>query len=266
MASFLSKAKFQFVAMKYRGRSDTIVQTRYLGCPMLVRANEDVGQLIIAGIYETEDLGHLLANLRDGDVFFDVGANIGLFSLLCAHQFASVSIHAFEPIPLNASLFESSIHLNGFENITLNRICVGNSEGEIELSLASDSAYSSMLATGRKPVVRRLRTPITTLDGYASHARLQRIDVLKVDVEGAEKLVLEGGRGLLSDDTTRPRLILIELFDQNLEPFGTSIAEIVDLMSGLGYRGFVLERGQRRNLVEDLYNKIYNVFFELDKP
>lgn len=266
MASLLSKAKYRLVAMRYRGRGDRIVQTRYRGCPMLVRANEDVGQLIIAGIYETEEIGHLLENLQDRDVFIDVGANTGLFSLLCARRFSSVNIHAFEPVPLNASLFESSIHLNGFENITLNRSCVGNTEGEIELSLASDSAYSSMIATGRKPVVRRLRTPTITLDSYASRAGLGRIDILKVDVEGAEKLVLEGARGLLSDERTRPRLLLVELFDQNLQPFGTSIGEIVDLLAALGYRGYVLDKGRRRSLMRSHYNEIYNVFFELEKP
>lgn len=266
MASLLSKANYKLIAMRYRGRGDRIVQTRYRGCPMLVRANEDVGQLIIAGIYETEDLGHLLENVQDRDVFVDVGANTGLFSLLCAHRFSSVDIHAFEPVPLNACLFESSIHLNGFENITLNRSCVGSSEGETELSLASDSAYSSIIATGRKPVVRRLRTRTITLDSYASRAGLRRIDILKVDVEGAEKLVLEGARGLLGDERTRPRLILVELFDQNLQPFGTSIAEIVELLAAHGYRGYVIDKRQRRSLMPSHYNEIYNVFFEVEKP
>ncbi len=264
MASLYSKAKFRLIAMKYRGRGDVVVQTRYMGCQMLVRANEDVGQLIMSGIYENDDITYFLGKLADGDTFFDVGANIGLFSLLCAHKRASTSVHAFEPIPLNASLFEASIHLNGFENISLNRICVGNDDGEQELTLASDSAYSSLISTDRKATVRRLRTYVTTLDSYVAYAGIPRIDLMKVDVEGAEMMVLEGARGLLSDAQRRPRLVLIELFDQNLKPFGTSITRIVEFMSRLGYCGLVLENGQTRRLMPRHYNRIYNAFFELD--
>ena len=262
MASFLGRARFRILTIKYRGGGEVIVQAEYLGGRLLVRAKEDVGKLILAKSFETEELGYLLGQIHSEDIFFDVGANVGLFSVLVARRHATIVVHAFEPITLNAALCEASACINELTNVKVNRVCVGDTNGEIEFGIAADSAYSSIMDTGYKPVVRRVRVPVTTLDHYVAEQAVARIDVLKVDVEGAERMVLSGGARLLSDPDRGPRLVLLELWESHLAVFGTSVAEVAALMASWGYSGFVLQGGERVALQDRTDLSIYNVFFE----
>jgi FkbM family methyltransferase len=233
-----------------------------MDCQILVRANEDVGVMILAGNFEKTDLTYILSQLKDGDVFFDVGANVGLFSLAVAKGNKAINVHAFEPIPLNATLFEASLYLNGIDSVKINRTCVGNRQGEVEFSLAVDSAYSSIYDTGRKSESRKINVPITTLDDYFESNGLKRVDIIKIDVEGAERLVLDGATKIFNNPILKPRLVLMELFDLNFTLFNTSINDIVKLMREYGYDGFVFEKCNKTNFEERHYNKIYNAFFE----
>lgn len=259
--NFVERIRLKAYSAWFR-RNNRVVQTGYMDCDILVRANEDVGVQILAGSYEKDDLKYLLSNLRDGDVFFDIGANVGLFSLAVAKKNSTVTIHAFEPIPLNAYLFGASLCLNDVYSVKLNQACVGDRLGQIDFSLAADSAYSSIHDTGRKTEIRKINVPITTLDSYLSGNDLQSIQIMKVDVEGAEKMVLDGAKSALANITEKPRLVLIELFDKNLNVFNTSIVEILEIMKNYGYVAFVIENGRKIEFQEQHYNKIYNVFFE----
>jgi len=246
----------------YRRRGLLVKQAAYMDCQILVRANEDVGILILADGFEKVDLTYILSELRDGDVFFDVGANVGLFSLAVAKKNKTIDVHAFEPIPLNAALFEASLHLNAIDTVKINRTCVGDKQGQVEFSLAADSAYSSIHNTGRKSEVTKIIVPVTTLDNYLESSSLKRIDIIKVDVEGAENLVLDGARYIFNNSSLRPRLVLMELFDEYFYLFNTSISNIVKIMQGYGYEGFVFEKSNRTKFEVRHHNKIFNVFFE----
>lgn len=235
-----------------------------MDCKILVRPNEDVGLQILIGNYEKNDLTYLLSQLRDGDIFFDIGANIGLFSLAAAIHNPKVKVHAFEPIPINAALFQASLHLNEIESVKVNQGCVGNYVGCVEFSLASDSAYSSIQDTGRLPEIKKLQTSITTLDSYLRANDTPRIDIMKIDVEGAEKLVLDGAAEIFDINQMKPRLILMELYDQNFERFSTSIAEVVSQMKSFGYSPYFLKNATKIDFHSNNHNIIYNVFFELD--
>jgi FkbM family methyltransferase len=265
MKNLVMRAKLKLYRSWYKLINHMVIQADYMNCRVLVRAQEDVGIQILAGNFERNDLLYLLSKTRDEDVFLDIGANIGLFSILMARNNSTIKVHAFEPIPLNACLFEASLHLNDIESVKLNRCCVGNSVGDVEFSLATDSAYSSLHDTGRSPELKKIKTSITTLDDYIEGNEIERIDIIKIDVEGAEMLVLEGGREFLSNRRIRPRLVLMELFDENLAIFNTSIAKVLKVMQDLEYNAFVIEGNRRYEYHPGYYNKIYNVFFECEK-
>ena len=262
MTSFLATLHFKMLAMKYRGRGETIVQAEYMGSRLLVRATEDVGKLILAGIFEIDELTYLLRRIRPDDIFFDVGANVGLFSVVLGNAQPTIAVHAFEPIPLNVALCEASVHINELTNVRINRLCVGEVCGDVDFDTAADSAYSSIITAGHKPSARRSRVPVTTLEHYVAEHNVARIDVMKVDVEGAEKMVLSGGAGLLSEPDRGPRLVLLELWESHLAAFGTSVLEVTSMMTSWGYSGFVLQNGERVALQERSDLSIYNVFFE----
>lgn len=265
MKQLVMRAKLKLYRSWYKFINRLVIQADYMNCRILVRAQEDVGIQILAGNYERHDLLYLMSKTRDADVFLDIGANVGLFSILMARNNSTIKIHAFEPIPLNACLFEASLHLNNIESVKLNRCCVGDSSGEVEFSLAIDSAYSSLHDTGRLPELRKIKTTITALDDYIERNELERIDIIKIDVEGAEMLVLEGARALLSNRKNRPRLVLMELFDENFVIFNTSIAKVVQVMQDYEYKAFVVDGNRRHEYHPGYHNKIYNVFFECEK-
>lgn len=265
MNNIIQRIKYEGYRYWYRLIKSLVVQTEYMNCLILVRPNEDVGMQILAGNYETNDLLYFLSQIRDGDIFFDIGANVGIFSLAVAKKNATVAVHSFEPVPINVRLFEASLCLNEISSVRLNQVCVGDYIGEVEFSLASDSAYSSIHGTGRLPELKKFMTNITTLDKYLQENKIHRIDIVKVDVEGAEKLVLDGAKNIFHDSLIRPRLVLMELFDQNFVQFKTSISEVVDYLKQLGYKPFVLENEVKTDFELRHYNKIYNVFFELDQ-
>jgi FkbM family methyltransferase len=230
------------------------------GFEMLVLANEDVGRhLMLFHDYEPEETAFFQKSLRPDDICLDVGGNVGYFSMimgLCAGQ---GQIHVFEPIPLNAALVRVNAELNALHHLTVNNVAV--EKGTTQFSIAMDSAYSSMHATGRVAEERSISVPIVSLDDYVAEHSLPRVDILKVDVEGAEGLVVGGAARLLSGNT-RPRLILLELFDENLSPFGTSVQALIDRMVAMDYRPKVLDRSKSLKDYEPaMANKIYNIFF-----
>jgi FkbM family methyltransferase len=239
----------------------SIMQTQFLGCQMLVRPQEDVGRSMALGEFETDDLQHFLGSVRDGDVVFDVGANVGAYCVPIGKAFPATTVYAFEPIELNAALIQVSALANGVRGVRVVRQCVSDTSGTVELSLAEDSAYSSMIDTRRKSEVAKVTCAATSLDDFCS-AQGCRPDVVKIDVEGAELKVLQGASSVFGSAAVRPRLVLIELYNQNLQVFGTSIDEVTARMTDLGYRPYILIDGAEVAFERAHHNHFYNVFFK----
>jgi len=243
-----------------------VIQTEVNGYSLLVRANEDVGRAIhFSRNFEIRETRFLQSVIDERAVCFDIGANFGYFSMLMARSAPQGQVHAFEPLPLNAALLRASAVLNRFENINLMQSAVGASDGVVEFVQAEDSAYSSMIDTARKGVAARIEVPITRLDSYCANAGVTRIDVLKADIEGAEALMLDGAKGLLSDAARRPRVMMIELYQPSLEKFGSSVDAVIQRLSGHGYTANIIGADlgmQRFDPVRDAAQ--YNIVFRAD--
>ena len=239
-----------------------IRQVRYRNASLVVLANEDVGrQICFLGAFESDDLDMLCRWVRPGSVCFDVGANCGVVSILMACASPNVHVHAFEPLPLNVNLVRTNSVLNSVD-IEVNCVAVADRQGHMSFSEAEDGAYSSLHATGRRPERRKIEVDVTTLDQYCSERRVDRVDVLKIDVEGAEELVLIGGRATLGNAATAPAIIMIELYDENLNAFGSSIDSVVGHLYRAGYAAFVCAgNGRMVPFAREHHNRKVNVFF-----
>jgi FkbM family methyltransferase len=236
------------------------------GLKLVVPSNEDVGRAIAyLGSYEPEETGYLLRTLRPDDVCFDVGANIGYYTTLMARAAADGHVHAFEPDPVCSSLLELNVRINELRNASLNRTAIGAQPGRARLVRSTDSGFNSLRDTGRRPVSSTVDVPMSTIDSYTETIGAGRVDILKVDVEGAEGLVLEGAGRLLADPEKRPRLILLELFEPNQKPFDLGVGEIVDLMRRRGYEPFVVLEGKTIPYTRMHQDRCVNVFFRTDE-
>jgi FkbM family methyltransferase len=206
------------------------------GFDLLVFANEAVGRpLWLFRSYEPEETALFNRVIKPADICVDIGGNVGYFSMLLASRATQGHVHVFEPIPLNAAMINANRELNGFANVTVNNTAVGDSTGKVSFSISGDSSFSSMIATGRMAEAHNVSVPILRLDDHIAAKKLARVDIMKVDVEGAEDKVIDGAKNLLTSTPVRPRLVLLELFDENLKPFGSSVSAIVSKMRSWGY-------------------------------
>lgn len=136
----------------------------------------------------------LLSVLRPGMTFFDVGANIGYFSLLAAQQVGSTGrVVAFEPVPRNLEFLRRNLTLNPALNIiTVVPAAVSESRGETTLHLGWHEGNASLLADARGTTTDAISVPTLPLDAYLEEQGIERVDVLKMDIEGAEIFALAG--------------------------------------------------------------------------
>lgn len=265
LAKIFNRLAMELIKLKYPSDIQKVVQAKVHNFDILVLANEDVGRSIaVYKKYEKRDSDLLKSIINDGDVCIDAGANVGFYTLLMATVTPNGMVHSFEPMPLNWYLLNASVCLNGLKNISLNKMALGQERGNSSFSAAVDGAYSSMVDVGRKGEASKIIVSVETIDEYITEQAIDKVDIMKVDVEGAEGLVLAGARKLFLSDK-KPRLVLLELFDENFRYYNTSIADVCVVMEEYGYLAYVvLDSGLIETFESKHYNKYYNVFFVLD--
>lgn len=158
-------------------------------------------------------------------VALDIGANFGFYACVLAALVRDV--HAFEPVPWLAERLERNRSLNAFSNLRINRAALGDHAGQATLNLPQDGdsnwGQSSLLQRHREGS-KAIEVELDTLDAYCNRHHL-RPDFIKIDVEGAEHLVLRGASKVLKE--SRPQMV-IEL---NLE----SHTEVLDHLRNAHY-------------------------------
>lgn len=259
----LSNLSVDLMLLLRRCQEGVVLRQKHLGrFQMIVRADEEVGrEIYYGGVHESAETAFLRSRVGPASTCCDIGANVGYYSLLFASLAREGAVHSFEPVPLNFYVLCTNRLLNHFSNVTANPCAVGDSNGSVGFVVSSDSAFSSMVNTGIKPVAMEISVPIVRLDTYCERNGIGAIDVLKVDVEGAEAKVLAGATGLLADAGRRPRTVMLELYEPMLTHYGSSIDEILRQMEGFGYRPFVFAGGQLVRFRREHYNRLYNVIF-----
>jgi FkbM family methyltransferase len=192
------------------------------------------------GVWEPFETSLILRLLRPGAVFVDVGANIGYFSVLAASVVgAQGAVFAFEPDPENFRLLRANAELNGLENcITAVEAALAEAQGEGRLFLSADNLGDHQVYAGDAP---RSSVPIALLNGsqyLAEH--LQRLDLLKVDTQGAEFQVMAGLLPLLQSLAQTPQII-IELTPHSLRAAGSSGRALLELLATLGQPMWIID-------------------------
>lgn len=198
----------------------------------------------------------LLTHTVSDAVFFDVGANSGYFSLLCASLAKKGSIHSFEPVPKTYKNFVRSISLNNIHNIFPNNLCIGAKEGYVTFYIATHSDVSSLKKTSFQESSRKIRSRMTTLSSYCKKRNIKKIDIMKIDTEGNEKDILMSSKKLLMQ--YKP-ILIVEFSNKTTESFGYHPNELYDYLSQLGYRIYafkehkLIPQKKKEYYKEDLY-------------
>jgi FkbM family methyltransferase len=177
---------------------------------------------------EGQMLRRLLEAAREGDTFFDVGANIGTVTIPVAMTGAECL--AFEPAPANAARLAENAELNRLGNVTVVEAAMWSESGTVALWVegAEGSGTSRVVACGDGTI----EVPAATLDRFAGGGAAAP-DLLKIDVEGAELEVLRGAEATLA--AGRVREVFIETHQLALAERGASEADVARLLRELGY-------------------------------
>ena len=198
--------------------------------------HEDVQMRIFFGNYDTDELHILREYLRPGDTAIDVGAQVGYFTLnfsLAVGQAGRVV--AFEPDPRHVERLRANIGLNPFaRNVTVVPEAVSNVAGKATLFRSSaEHSGGNSLYPDVTSVENSIEVPTVTLDEYCTEHGLDRVRVLKIDVEGHEPVVLQGCSRMLSE--RRIDLVLMEYVASRLRALGFAPDEFDEALRRNGY-------------------------------
>lgn len=174
--------------------------TRLLAKPGMTGATGN----IYCGLHEYEDMGFVLHFLRPGDLFVDIGANIGSYTVLASATGANVI--SFEPVPATFEALLDNVHLNRLETrVDVRNQAIGSSRGELEM-IADQDTTNQALRAGARYSGETLRVPVVTLD-EALQGMLPKL--IKIDVEGFETEVLAGAMATFANPSLRA--VIMEL-------------------------------------------------------
>ena len=203
--------------------------------------------------------------IRKIHTFYDIGANIGYYSLLAAMENDKIRIVGFEPATGPLFYFKENVRINSFNNIKIESVALSHKEDEIEFyeiinkkykylehNLGGESNTGSK-TTGRNFVRNKVQT--STLDTYVRLAGEGNIDLIKMDTEGTENLILENSGYLLKE--MKPIIICETLFN-TIEP------ELERIMSSYGYEFYNhIHTGLQKagTIIRKKDNGISNCFF-----
>ncbi|MFZ0452107.1 MAG: FkbM family methyltransferase [Ignavibacteriaceae bacterium] len=180
---------------------------------------------------EEQFLNEILLRLNEHNVFWDVGANIGFYSIVAAKiKDTNGKIFAFEPEPKTFSLLRKNIELNKMNNITSLSIALGDTDGD-KLLYPSDTpnfgAHSFVQRTDYRVKKKGIKININTADKLIDEMKIDVPDIMKIDVEGAEILILRGMKRLLMNK--KLKTIFCEIHVNLLPLFGSSEEEVLEI-------------------------------------
>ena len=193
--------------------------------------------------------------LDKGNIVLDVGGNIGDYCSTFAKAVGSSGqVHSFEPVPSTFDRLRATISHEGLNNVTLNKVAVTDEPGEIEIHMPGDDHARPSIqkhtreSWDRNEPIHSFPCEATTIDGYIQANSITSVDFLKIDVEGAEHLVLQGAKQLLKNQGP---ILFFEMWDSYMRDFGNTVEDFGELLHEAGYDKFLVVQGDLKP-VDDL--------------
>jgi len=199
--------------------------------------------------YEIKQTRYFKSLLTPGSVVFDVGANVGYYSLISAPLVGPGGrVYAFEPASQQFALLKNNASRNGLCQILPHKLALSEKSGQAILHLEDEfnTGTASLRQAGPIDRLDEIVT-CTTLDDFADSQVLDRLDVVKIDVEGNELTVLRGGRRTL--EMFHPTL-LVEVKEHHQVLAGCSSHELFEWLIALNYLPFRINSGTRPTPIE----------------
>ncbi len=217
------------LGLRYR----TVTMTHGVGKGLLFNAGK-ASFAYAKGTSEVPVQEALESCLNTGDIFYDIGANVGFFTIIAAKLVGNTGhVYAFEPAPENASTIRNNVQINQFPHVTVLEKAVSSSSGTGKLLLTHDPGGNTLATAGSPPDVKgEMSTELVSIDDLVAQGGVKPPDVVKVDVEGAEVEVLQGMAQTIK--SFQP-LIIYEIDDESQADFARKQTEVESLLLEFDY-------------------------------
>lgn len=192
--------------------------------------------IALQGYWEKELTEQLTKQIKPGDTFLDIGANIGYHSLFVASLLKNTGqVHAFEPIPNLSTQIKESVEVNQFKNISVHNVGLGSEATETKIYLRDENMGGSSLSEYKDlnlvSVSSTEKISIVTLDSLLTPET--RVNVIKIDVEGYEFEALKGAQALLK---AQHPVIFMEFSPMFYKlDYAQKSDDLIKFLTGLGY-------------------------------
>ena len=195
--------------------------------------------LFLKGVWEPEVTEYICPTITSGMTVIDVGADTGYYTLLFAKRVGTQGrIVAFEPIPSAREVLEYNIRLNAYINVTVCSFALFSTTRSVVLQAPRELSRIDPMKNSSDPSGIEIQTRV--FDECVSELDIQKIDLVKVDVEGAELDVLFGMRDSLEE--YHPAL-LIEVHPNHIGDFGHTVEDLLQFLEGMNYSLEPVDKG-----------------------
>lgn len=260
-----------FLDLLYTDKAGNIKTVYLKDRIQLVWISEIVGRRIFFRMFEKEETKFFEEHIKKGDICLDVGCNIGYFTNLFASKVGKQGkVISIDAIQKNTELVKLNSTLNNTEEI-INVIwtAVGEEDGKtVQLNETDDTGLVYINGNNNQEIytdivksVTKKQVKISTIDSILEAEKIDKVDVLKMDIEGYEYFALQGMKKYLTS-SKGPRIMMLELSSSHLSMHGKSVADVIKMLSH-SYAPHVLTSGLLVPYKKEL-NKS-NVFFVKDK-
>jgi len=204
--------------------------------------------------FEEEETSFVNNILENGDIFIDIGSNVGLFSLIASQKVGKEGkVISFEPYPLTYERLVENTKINSLGNIDVRNLGLSNKKEKLKFYFSHNGydAWNSFAPSKDDKLSGMIHVPVSTIDFELKEIDKSKVKLVKIDVEGWEKFVLMGGENFFRNYSP---LIMVEFTEFNTLNAGYPVLEIYDLLNDWGYDWF---RISERTLIPSQKKKHY---------
>ena len=185
--------------------------------------------------YEKTDFNMALRLIEENFIVFDIGANIGQYTINISKLVEGVKVFSFEPIPKTLRYLKNNIEINNILNAQIFNFGFSNEEKETTFYYYPEGSGNASLSNlSKSNNVEKISCYVRKLDNFISEKKL-KVDFIKCDVENAELFVFKGG---IETIKTHKPIILTEMLRKWSTNFNYHPNEIIELLRDIGYRCF----------------------------
>jgi len=200
---------------------------------------------IFTGKFEQKELEIFQALLKPNSIMFDVGANIGLYSIIGSKLVgAKGKVYSFEPSKINFNRLQNNIEINKIKNVNTDNIGIGDKvdetlilsqnyeTGDAEKYIINNDTHIKPVGKMQSGILSKEAVQLDTLDNFQLNNDIERVDFIKIDVEGYEYYVFRGAENILKNN--HDIVILFECAEHLAKRAGSTQNEVFSFLNSLG--------------------------------